>query len=563
MCDRDPARSAVSRHSLSLVAFAALLAACAPADERGKEPPPPGDGAQDSADRLGEVSFPVSCSEEVQSDFDRAVALLHSFEFEESRGVFASIASRDPDCAMAHWGVAMTYYHPLWGPPTQSDLEFGRAAVEEAQALARPEREADYIEAIATFYRGYEEIDHRTRARAYERAMASVHERNPEDREAEIFYTLAILSNADPTDKTYSVQERTGAVLERMLVEMPNHPGLVHYIIHSYDYPPLAPRAVEAAHRYLEIAPSLPHAVHMSSHIFTQVGMWEASIGANTTSAASAPERGERLGTHAQAQLAEMHALDYLVYAYLQRGEDERAREVVEHIRSLDGLNWADGVVAFNAGAVPVRYAVERRRWEEAASLPPPTEVEQAGGNYQTRGMVALRYWARAVGAARSGQIERSERELARLEEIAAELGKHPVAWARNTGEVLRLEAAAWLALAKGEPERALDLMRSAATLEDETDKNSLSPGRVLPVHEQLGDLLMELGRPEEALRAYEASLEHATGRFWSYYGAATAARAAGKLDVARTFYQRLVELAVPGSPRQELKEARDFLAAA
>jgi tetratricopeptide (TPR) repeat protein len=348
-----------------------------------------------------------------------------------------------------------------------------------------------------------------------------------------------------------------------MLVEMPNHPGLVHYIIHSYDYPPLAPRAVEAAHRYLEIAPSLPHAVHMSSHIFTQVGMWEASIGANTISAESAPERGERLGTHAQAQLAEMHALDYLVYAFLQRGEDEKAREVVEHIRSLEGLNWADGVVAFNAGAVPVRYAFERRRWEEAASLPPPTEAEQVGGNYQTRTMIALRYWARAVGAARNGQIERSERELARLEEIAAELGQDPVAWARNTGEVLRLEAAAWLALAKGEPERALDLMRSAAALEDETDKSGLSPGRVLPVHEQLGDLLMELGRPEEALRAYEASLQHATGRFWSYYGAATAARAAGKMEVARAYYQRLVELAVPGSSRQELKEARDFLAEA
>jgi len=563
MCNRYPARSAVSRHPLSLVAFAALLAACAPGDERGQEPPPPGGRAQDPAYRLGEVSFPVSCSEEVQSDFDRAVALLHSFEFEESRGVFSSIAHRDPDCAMAYWGVAMTYYHPLWAPPTQRDLELGRAAVEKAQALARPKPEADYIEAIATFYRGYEEIDHRTRARAYEGAMAAVHKRNSEDREAEIFYTLAILSNADPTDKTYSVQERTGSALERLFVEMPNHPGLAHYIIHSYDYPPLAPRAVEAAHRYLEIAPSLPHAVHMSSHIFTQVGMWEASIGANTTSAESAPERGERLGTHAQAQLQEMHSLDYLVYAYLQRGEDDKAWDVVEHIRSLEGLNWANGVVAFNAGAVPVRYAFERRRWEEAASLPPPTEAEQAGGNYETRGVVALRYWARAVGAARSGQIEQSERELARLEEIAAELGKHPVAWARNTGEVLRLEAVAWLALAKGEPERALDLMRSAAALEDETDKSSLSPGRVLPVHEQLGDLLMELGRPEEALRAYEASLEHAAGRFWSYYGAATAARADGKLEVARAYYQRLVELAVPGSPRQELKEARDFLAAA
>ncbi len=518
---------------------------------------PAGSAAQEAAERLGEVSFPTSCASDVQADFDRAVALLHSFEFEESRGVFTSIAERDPECAMAWWGVAMTYYHPLWAPPTKADLEVASTAVDEALALSRTKREGAYIEAISAFYRNYETLDHRTRARVYEEAMAEVHAGDPEDREAEIFYVLAILSNADPTDRTYAVQKRTGAMLEARFTEMPNHPGLAHYIIHSYDYPPLAGDAVEAAHRYLEIAPSLAHALHMSSHIFTQVGMWDESVDANTRSARAARERGERFGTLTQAQLGEMHALDYLAYAYLQQGRDEEAREVLEHIESIQNLNWSNGVVAFNAGAVPARYALERRKWEEAASLPAPREAEEVGGGYETRAAVALRYWARAVGAARSGDVEKSARELARLEEVAAELQSDPAVWARNTSEVLRLEAAAWLALAEGESEKALKLMRAAAELEDQTDKSSLSPGRVLPVHEQLGDMLMELGRPEEALVEYETSLKHASRRFNSLYGAARAARAAGKTEVAEAYYRELLELADPESPRVELAEAR------
>ena len=519
--------------------------------------------AQVSTDQLGEVSFKTSCVDDVQADFNRAVALLHSFEFEESRGVFSSIADRDKMCAMAHWGVAMTYYHPLWAPPSQSDLENGSAAAATAQSLASTEREQAYIEAISAFYRDYETLDHRTRARIYEDAMANVHAVAPDDVEAEIFYLLAILSNADPTDKTYAVQKRTGSRAEELWADMPNHPGLVHYIIHSYDYPPLSDKAVEAAHRYLEIASALPHALHMSSHIFTQVGMWDESIHANTLSAEAARERGKRTGALAQAQLAEMHALDYLAYAYLQQGRDEKAREVLDHINSIADLNWENGVVAYNGGAVSARYTLERRRWEDAASLPPPVEAEQAGGDYQVRALVALRYWARAVGAARSGQIAKAEQDIARLDELAAELYDHPNVWARNTSKVLQLEAKAWLALAKGDDEQALELMRSAAALEDETDKSSLSPGRILPVHEQLGDMLMELGRAQEAQREYEISLGHARERFNSIYGAARAAQAAGEMETAREYYRQLTELTVPDSPRVELEEATQVLAEA
>lgn len=516
--------------------------------------------AQESADQLGEVSFSTSCADDVNADFDRAVALLHSFEFEESRGVFETIAARDADCAMAHWGVAMTYYHPLWAPPTDSDLELGRAAAGRAQALSASEREEAHIEAIATFYRDYGTLDHRQRARAYEEGMAKAHATVPDDRESEIFYLLAVLSNADPTDKTYAVQKRTGARAEELWAEMPDHPGLVHYIIHSYDYPPLADQAVEAAHRYLEIASALPHAVHMSSHIFTQVGLWDESIHANTLSARSARDRGQQTGALAQAQLGEMHALDYLAYAYLQQGRDEQAREVLDHIDAIEDLNWKNGVVAFNAGAVPARFTLERRQWKAAASLSPPAAAEDVGGVYETRVLVALRYWVRAVGAARSGQIEQAGQDLVRLTGIAAELEEHPNVWARNTSEVLRREAAAWLALAQGENEQALALMRTAAELEDETDKSGLSPGRVLPVHEQLGDMLMELGRPAEAQQEYETSLEHARHRFNSIYGAARAARAAGDGEAAQGHYQKLLELASPDSARPEVQEARELV---
>ena len=373
------------------------------------------------ADVVGNVRFETSCAEDVQDPFDDAVAMLHSFEFEEARGMFEAV-SEDADCAMAHWGVAMTYYHPLWAPPTEDELRLGAEAVERARSLEATERETLYIAAIGAFFDDAESLGHRERAVRYEASMAEVHGQNSDDREAEIFYALAALSNADPTDKTYATQKRTGGMLEPLFLEMPNHPGLAHYIIHSYDVPLLAERAVEAAHRYLDIAASMPHALHMSGHIFTQMGMWEDSINANTRSAKAARERGERFGVKEQAQVNELHALDYLVYAYLQRGQDEDAGRVVEDIESRNDLNWRNGVVSFNASAAPARYAIERRDWEAAASLKPLEAAEKAGGNYEVRNAVILRYWARIVGAARSGQIEQAERELVELEKLSSEM---------------------------------------------------------------------------------------------------------------------------------------------
>ena len=507
-------------------------------------------------DVVGDIRFQTSCEDEVQGKFNRAVAMLHSFEFDEARKMFEEIASKDPGCAMAIWGVAMTYYRQ-WDPPTDEELKLGSEAVAKARSIEATEREKLYIEAIGAYFDDAENTAQRERALRYEKAMAELHEQSPDDKEAEIFYALALLSMADPRDKTYVVQKRAGAMLEPLFVDMPNHPGLAHYIIHSYDYPVLAERAVDAAHRYLDIATSMPHALHMSGHIFTQLGMWEDSIHANTRSAEAARERGKRDGLALGHQDNEIHALDYLVYAYLQRGQDDKAGAIVDDINSRNDLNWENGDVAFNAGAAPVRYAMERHDWEAAASLEPLKAAEKAGGDLGVRNSVALRYWARVVGAARSGQIEHAENDLVELERLAREMESAEIVWARNTAEVLRWEATAWLALAKDETDRALELMRAAAELESRTDKSPISPGRVLPAHEQLGDMLAELGRSEEGLAEYEASMREARRRFNTYLGAARAANDAGKPALARDYYGKLLDLASEESTRPELVEAR------
>lgn len=514
--------------------------------------------AQDAV--IGDVEFETTCAEAVTADFNVGVSLLHSFEFAKSRQTFEAVSEVDPSCAMAHWGVAMTYYHPLWAPPTASDLQAGSSAAHIALGMAQSPREALYAEAIATFYKDHATLDHRSRAVAYEKAMGRVAGAYPDDIEAALFHQLAVLSNADPRDKEYTVQLATGAFFDQAFEEYPDHPGIAHYIIHSYDFPPLSHKAVFAAHRYLEIAPDLAHAVHMSGHIFTQEGMWDASIDANALSAHNSHLAADNPATVVQAQLGEMHALDYKVYAHLQRGDDAAAWEVVEHVaRVSQDLHWENGVVAFNGGAVPVRWAMERHAWDEAAALPLAEEID--GEGYEARVTVALRHWARAVGAARSGNPDAAKDDLEQLNAIAAELSDNPNVWARNSTEVLRLEAFAWIGLAQGDSEVALEFMRTAAAIEDQTAKSGLSPGRVLPVHEQLGDMLMEVGMPDEAYAEYMESLNHAARRFNSFYGAARAARQAAMPEAAAEAYRNLVELASADSGRREVAEAKEYLA--
>ncbi len=548
---------------LALLACVSFLTACGGAEESASDvaQTETASHANNVADVTGTVHFENSCSPEVGDAFDTAVAMLHSFEFDESRMNFEQIAANDPACAMAHWGIAMTYYHPLWAPPNAAELAAGAESVARARELGSnfTSREQAYIEAIGAFYDAADGSAHRVRAVRYEEAMANVVKSNPNDVEAEIFHGLAQISTADPTDKTYAIQDRVGVELEAMFDDMPDHPGLAHYIIHSYDYPDLAARAVHAADRYLEIASTMPHALHMSGHIYTQLGMWERSIHANSLSADEAVKRAAMhdLGEGTQDEL---HSIDYLVYAHLQRGENTRALEIVNYVDSFQSLNLNNGVIVFNAAALPVRYTVERRDWEAAAKLPLLSDVEAMNGNDQLRNAVAMRYWARIVGAALTGNLEQAETDLGSLQRVAESLASNERIWGRNTAQVFSLQAEATIALAKGEHARAEQLMRSAVDLEDQTDKSSISPGRVIPAHEQMGDLLMELGRPAEALDEYQESMKHAAARLNNYLGAIRAAEAIEDFALARRYGQELLDFVAEDSDRSEIGDIRSRL---
>lgn len=495
----------------------------------------------------GGVHFPTSCQEEAQPAFDRAVAVLHSFGYEEARRGFREVAERDPACGMAWWGVAMTWFHQYWDQPTPVELAAGRAAAERAAELgAKTERERGYIAAIGAFYRDTDERDHLTRARAYAGRMEALAAAFPDDPEASIFHALALLATRSPGDTSYTNEKRAGEILNRLLPEHPDHPGLVHYIIHAFDYPDLAELALPAARIYAELAPDSPHALHMPSHIFTRLGLWEESIASNRAMARVAEEQVAR--THPGAVAFEtLHANDYLVYAYLQLGRDEEARSVVEEmarVRSFDDPNLP---AAYGLVSAPARYALERRDWRAAADLRPPrAELPWQHFPFARENS----YYAHAIGYGRLGDVVGAERAYAAIARLQAELAAAPPRgaydWAGRV-EATRRAAAAWVAYARGEPEEAVRLLAAAAEQEERVGKHAVTPGQLLPAREQLGDLLLELGRPAEALGAYEAALRDAPRRLNGLAGAAEAARLAGEDAKARAYERELRALC--GSP--------------
>jgi tetratricopeptide (TPR) repeat protein len=498
--------------------------------------------AEGAPERLGTVHFPTSCKPELEPAFERAVALLHSFAYVEAAKAFRDVAANDPGCAMAQWGIAMSYFHTIWGPPTPDEFAAGKAAAEKAASLAptASARERDFIAAIGAYYRG-DGVPHPERVAAFDKAMAGVAERQPDDHEAQIFHALAILAVAynSPPDKTYARQKQAAAILNRLLALEPEHPGIAHYMSHSFDYPELAELALPAARAYSKIAPSAPHALHMPSHIFTRLGMWHESIESNLASVRTAQEWVAR--SHPGATSYDgLHAMDYLEYAYLQIGQDDKARALVDSVTRAASFDAPAFQAAYALAAVPARYALERRAWKDAAAL----AVRPAGfpwGKYPYA--EAIVHFARAVGAARSGDLPATRVSVARLEAIEAGLrGGKGFDWATQI-EIQRRAAQAWLARAEGKNDDALALLRSAADLEDATDKHPVTPGAVLPAREQLADLLLELKKPAPALVEYEASLRTAPARFNSYRGAAEAARLAGDAEKARTFKARLVAM--------------------
>lgn len=511
-----------------------------------------------STETLGRVNFTTSCSNAAQPQFNRAVALLHSFQFADAIDAFNAALATDPSCSIAYWGIALS----SWGNPfaagikPQSQLRQGLKAIEQARIMPpKTERERAYVGAAAHLFANAANTDQHSRTLAYENAMAAVSATYPGDIEASIFYALSLAAAADPADKTYARQRKAGAILEKLFVQYPDHPGLAHYIIHAYDVPSLAPRAVAAAERYSEIAPSSPHALHMPSHTFTRVGDWQASINANLASAAAARRDGQTG--------EEMHASDYMIYAYLQTAQDNAAQHVVEsaveifsRFDSAALLNGAASPVAayYARAAIPARYALERHAWDDAAKLEPhPSPVPYAD---------AITYFARGLGAAHLKDQAAARSAIASLQTMRDKLTRMKETYWANQVEIQRQEVSAWLAFAEGHRNTALAEMRAAAELEDKTEKNAITPGPLAPARELLGEMLLELERPAAALKEFQATLTREPNRFRSLYGAAEAAKLAGDRQTEQTCLRQLLKVTERADKpeRQELAEARSEL---
>ncbi|MGA8025860.1 MAG: hypothetical protein WB992_01855 [Bryobacteraceae bacterium] len=515
--------------------------------------------SEDHQHDAGHIHFPVSCTPEGQKTFEHGVALLHSFWYDEAEKTFSSVIRVDPACAMAYWGIAMSLYHPVWFPPTPSDLRKGIAAIEKANSIgAKTQRERDYIAAINEFYKNSDKIPHRQRALSWRNAMQRLSARYPEDHEAGIFYALALIATAPPADKTYTNQKQAAAILNRILPEQPDHPGIAHYLIHSYDSPRLAILALPAARTYAKMAPASPHALHMPSHIFTRLGLWDESIQSNLGSAAAAKSQMAKTLPGATSQ-DQLHAVDYLVYAYLQTCQDEKAKRIVDEAASASAVDQQVFQAAYAFAAIPARYALERRRWSAAAAL----QVQPAWFPWaHFRYAEAIIHFAHALGSAHAGNIAQARAEIAKLAEIEQTVRQHQEGydWAAQV-EVQRLAAVAWLKHAEGNQESALRSMRAAADLEDTMEKHAVTPGPVLPARELLGELLMELDQPARALPEFEAVLRSSPNRFNAIYGAGRAAEICRDPKKAKARYSQLLQLCGHAdTQRLELQNARAFL---
>jgi hypothetical protein len=504
-----------------------------------------------SADQIGSenVSFATSCSPSTADNFNRGVALVHSFWFAEAINTFNAVLAEDPGCAVAHWGIALSHWgNPFAGQRNSAQLARGQASVQAALGTGSPDqRERAYINAVAELFSNTEPGTQGARTLAYENAMAAVVEQYPDDMEARIFYALAANQTASPTDKTYSQQLKAAEILEPLFMQYPDHPGLAHYIIHAYDHPPLAARALNAARRYASLAPDAPHALHMPSHTFTRVGMWQESVDTNLRSAQIARE--------SSTAGEELHALDYQVYAYLQMAQDQKALDVV--LRATELVSEVDITAvgatqagAFAIAAIPARYALERGDFAAAAAL----EVVPAETTPQTQ---AITHFARALGAARLGQLDAAQQDINTLAELRERASARQDAYWAEQIDIQHQAASAWVVFAAGNQPEGIRLMGLAADIEDATDKAAVSPGPMAPARELLGIMLLEAGRPAEALTALEATLAKEPNRFLTLSTAAQAAQNAGDSAKARQFFQQLLVVAANAdTQRPVLQEA-------
>jgi hypothetical protein len=504
--------------------------------------------------RLGKVEFSVECNAAAQQEFNRGMALYHSFAWREATEAFTFVAKTDPTCGMAHWGRAMTLLENPFAWPASlapKTLNDSLAALEAARAAGlRSQRERDYVDALAVFLRDHDKLNHRDRLQSFEDAMAKLAARYPEDTEAAIFSALITSANFNPADKTYANQYKAAKALEPLFAAQPNHPGVAHYLIHSYDYPPLAKHGLEAAKRYAEIAPDAPHALHMPSHIFTRLGYWHESIVSNRASAKAA----------ARNQLYTLHGSDYMVYAHLQLAQDRAAQEVIGQAAQLKIGDQSFGV-AYAMAAMPARYALERGAWQDAAAL----ELRPARGDYPWEKFPqaeAINAFARGVGAARNGDGAAAKKEHARLIQLRDAAKEAKIGYWVEQIEIQAELLRGLSLLADGKSAEAIEILKGAARREDATEKHVVTPGPLLPAREILGDVLLEAGKRGEALREYEAVMAKEPNRYRATLGAARAARLAGEAEKARLYFTQLVELGKSADmQRDSLLEARQFLA--
>lgn len=510
-------------------------------------------------EQFGTVQFITSCSPKTKKDFDLAIALLHSFEYDEAEKVFAKVIEQEPTCAMAYWGVAMSNYHQLWpSPPTVAELEKGTKAILIAQSLKnKSKKETDYINAIALFYKDWNTIDHRSRALIFEKEMEKLYASYPADKEVAVFYALSLVGAADPADKTYTKQRKAGAILTALYPNEPNHPGIVHYIIHTYDYPELASLALPAARKYASIAPSSAHAQHMPSHIFTRLGLWNECIQSNLVSTSSAKCYAETAGIKGHWD-EELHGMDYLMYAYLQRGENNLAKQQYDYLKTITEVYPVNFKDAYAFAAIPARYFLENKLWKEAAEMTMhPIDFPWQKFPWQK----AIIHFTRLMGSVHTNNLAAAKTELKNLDSMRQLLIAEKDMYKANQVLIQIKTGEAWILFKEGKTNEALIQIKTAVELEDKTEKSPVTPGEIIPAKESMADMLLLMNKPKEALAAYEVNLKTHPNRFNGLCGAGLASELSGDAVKANYYYKQLLTIAnSPNASRQELEKARLFL---
>jgi tetratricopeptide (TPR) repeat protein len=505
-----------------------------------------------SQDQLGTVHFPVSCAADAQKTFEKGVALLHSFWYEEAEKTFLDVEKQDPKCAMAYWGEAMSFWHQLWDQPKEATIKRASAELKKAdKAKAPTDRERDYIQAMKAFYSNSKKADHEARARAYSAAMGKMYRKYPDDHEAAAFYALSLLASEPDNDTTFANRKQAGVILEKLFDEEPNHPGIAHYLIHTYDKPQLAELGLPAARRYAQIAPSAPHAVHMPSHIFARVGDWPDSIQSNLASIA-ATRKATAMNMGGEGH--EFHAMDFLIYAYLQSGREAEATKVIDEVKTLPAMHMGSmdrDMQAFAMSKFPAMYALELHRWSEAADLQVISKADPGDRAYT--------YWAKAIGSARSGDLAAANKNLAEIDAIRKDYLARKKPYTADWTGMLYQEASAWVLHSQGKNEEATAALRKVADHEDAVGEEQTS----MPAREMLADMLLEMKRPEQALAEYQGDLKFNPKRFNGLYGAAQAAEMAGQASQATEYYAVLVKTCEGSSSlRPELAKAKQAVVA-